>query len=78
MEEIKNELKDQHVIDVKNITIYKNNQIIKTNTYIITFNQQKIPANLKISYEIIKVKQYVPNPIDVKNMVTRQTIVKIL
>ena len=36
--ESKNELKKQNVIDVKRITIKKQNEIIETNTYILTFN----------------------------------------
>ena len=36
--EIENELKKQNVIDVKRITIKKQNEIIETNTYILTFN----------------------------------------
>ena len=45
--EIKNELKKQNVIDVKRITIKKQNEIIETNTYILTFNNPKLPFRNK-------------------------------
>ncbi len=41
--ESKNELKKQNVIDVKMITIKKQNEIIETNTYVLTFNNPKPP-----------------------------------
>ena len=40
--EIRNELKKQNVIDVKRITIKKQNEIIETNTYILAFNNHCI------------------------------------
>ena len=60
--EIKNELKKQSVIDVKRITIKKQNEIIETNTYILTFNNPKPPLEIKIGYTVVKVETYIPNP----------------
>ena len=60
--EIKNELKKQNVIDVKRITIKKQNEIIETNTYILTFNNPKPPLDIKIGYTVVKVQTYIPNP----------------
>ena len=60
--EIKNELKKQNVIDVKRITIKKQNEIIETNTYILTFNNPKPPLEIKIGYTVVKVETYIPNP----------------
>ena len=56
--EIKNELKKQNVIDVKRITIKKQNEIIETNTYILTFNNPKTPLEIKIGYTVVKVETY--------------------
>ena len=60
--EIKNELKKQNVIDVKRITIKKQNEIIETNTYVLTFNNPKPPLEMKIGYTVVKVEIYIPNP----------------
>ena len=60
--EIKNELKKQNVVDVKRITIKKQNEIIETNTYILTFNNPKPPLEIKIGYTVVKVETYIPNP----------------
>ena len=60
--EIKNELKKQNVIDVKRITIKKQNEIIETNTYVLTFNNPKPPLEMKIGYTVVKVETYIPNP----------------
>ena len=54
--EIKNELKKQNVIDAKRITIKKQNEIIETNTYILTFNDSKPPLEIKIGYTVVKVE----------------------
>ena len=60
--EIKNELKKQNVINVKRITIKKQNEIIETNTYILTFTNPKPPLEIKIGYTVVKVETYIPNP----------------
>ena len=59
-EQIKQNLKKQLVTDVKRIS-KKNNQIIDTNTYILTFNSPKPPI-LKIC-DITNVDIYIPNPL---------------
>ena len=38
------------------------NQTIKTNTYILTFNNPKPPPEIKIKYTLAKVEKCVPNP----------------
>ena len=42
IEEIEKELKKQGILEAKRITSWRNNQSIKTNTYIITFDKPKI------------------------------------
>ena len=44
-------------------TIKKNGETINTNTYIMTFNTHKIPKEIKIGYQKINVKPYIPNPL---------------
>ena len=60
--EINNELKKRNVINVKRITIKKQNEIIETNTYILSFNNPKTPLERKIGYTVVKVETYIPNP----------------
>ena len=48
---------------MKRFTIRKNNEIINTNTLLLTFNSVVTPKTLKIFYQIIKVELYVPNPL---------------
>ena len=63
LDEIKSNLKQQGVSDVRRISIKRNDQIINTNTYIFTFDTPTIPTELKIGYNIAKVEVYVPNPL---------------
>lgn len=63
IDEIKEELKDQGVIDIKRISIRREEHQIQTNTYIMTFDSPNIPQKIKIGYNSEKVNQYVPNPL---------------
>ena len=51
------------ITDVQRIIVKSNNEEIKTNTLILTFNTPKIPDSLKVCYLNTPVTQYVPNPI---------------
>lgn len=58
-EEIQEHLKAQHVAEVKRVTIKRNNEIIKTNTYIITFNLLTCPKTIEIAdWLIVRVEEY--------------------
>lgn len=46
IEELFEALEDQGVLDIKRITIKRNNEIIQTNTFIITFEIQELPRVL--------------------------------
>ena len=48
IEEIKKEIKKQGVTEVKRVTIKKEGKLIETNTYIMTFDQPKIPERIKV------------------------------
>ena len=53
----------QGVTHVKRFKIRKNNELVNTNTLLLTFNTVVTPKTLKIFYEIIPVDLYVPNPL---------------
>ena len=63
IEEIKQNLKKHLVTDIKRILIKINNEVVNTNTYILSFNSPKPPPKLKIGYIIVKVYIYIPNPL---------------
>ena len=62
-EEIASALGKQGVIDIRRISIRKGEERIQTNTYILTFNQPYTPNELKISYCLERVGQYIPVPL---------------
>ena len=67
-EEIIQELKEDGVIDAANITIKKNNKIIKTNTWILTFERSTPIQEIKIpNYMTLKVYPYIPKPMICRN-----------
>ena len=63
LDEIKEGLSSQGIIDVKRISIKRNNEIKTTNTYIITCDTPVIPSRIKVGYQIVTVDIYVPNPL---------------
>ena len=63
LEELRINLSNQGVTDVRRISIKRNDESILTNTYIMTFNKPKTPTELKIGYQVVKVDVYIPNPL---------------
>lgn len=63
LDEIKTNLKNQNVIDIKRISIKKNGETINTNTYILNFNIPKPPNEINVGYIKIKVETCIPNPL---------------
>ena len=63
LDEIKSNLQNQGVTDIKRISIKRNEETINTNTYIFTFNKSQLPKELKVGYNLIKVSPYIPNPL---------------
>ena len=63
-EEIKKELKKRGVIDVRWISIKKEDKMIGTNTYVMTFKSSKIPVKIKVGHTMQRVKQFVCNPFE--------------
>ena len=58
--EINKEMKKQGVTKIKRVTIKKEGKLIETNTYIMTFDQPKIPK-IKVGYTMERVEQFIPN-----------------
>ena len=42
---------------------YRNDQIIQTHTYILTFEKPSIPKEIRIGYTVERVEQYIPSPL---------------
>lgn len=61
--EIQMELMQQGVIHVKRITIRREEQIIKTGTYIMTFNKPHLPEKIHLGYQSVPVNTFIPNPL---------------
>lgn len=61
--EIASELKEQGVTHVKRITLKREDKIIKTGTYILTFNLHDHPGRIQIGYLSVPVDKYIPNPL---------------
>ncbi|VDI24362.1 Hypothetical predicted protein [Mytilus galloprovincialis] len=62
-EEICEEFSNQGVTDVVRFQIKKDDQVIKINTYLLTFKTPTPPSSLKLGCFGIKVDIYIPNPI---------------
>ena len=71
-ENIREYLKPQGFTHVKRFTIRRNHEIVNTNTLLLTFNSIVTPKTLKIFYQIIPVKLYVPNPLRCFNCQKKQ------
>ena len=63
LEELKSNLKTQGVTDVRRVSFKRNDEMIPTNTYIMTFDKPVVPSKLKIGYQVVNVDVYVPNPL---------------
>ena len=68
LEEIKKELKPQGITDVKRVSIKRDNKIIHTNMYIMTFELPVILPKIKIGYTMERVEQFIPNPLGAINV----------
>ncbi|GFX27881.1 uncharacterized protein TNCV_3083041 [Trichonephila clavipes] len=61
--EILDRFSDQGVIQVRRITIKKDNLVIPTKHLILTFNRPKLPTTIKAGYLNCKIRPYIPNPL---------------
>ena len=63
IEAIKREMRKQGVTEVKRASIKKEGKVIETNTYIMTFDQPKIPEKIKVGYTMERIEQFISNPL---------------
>ncbi|GFX31594.1 uncharacterized protein TNCV_688421 [Trichonephila clavipes] len=61
--EILDGFSDQGVIQVRRITIKKDNLVIPTKHLILTFNRPTLPTTIKAGYLNCKIRPYIPNPL---------------
>lgn len=62
IEEIKDELKSQNVVEVKRMTYFKNNEKKDSHNYLITFDNPSLPNEIKIGFYNVVVRQFISNP----------------
>jgi hypothetical protein len=63
VEEIKAELADQHVIEVRRIMSRKTGQLQPTQSLILTFSLPSLPASVKAAFYNLPVRPYIPSPL---------------
>ena len=56
-------LQKQGIKEYKRITIWRNNEIIHTHTYVLTFDKPEMPKEIRIGYMIERVEQFIPAPL---------------
>ncbi|XP_055528048.1 uncharacterized protein LOC129720586 [Wyeomyia smithii] len=66
-QEIVEEMKDIHVIDVKRIKRRKGDQYEDSGAFILTFNLGTLPGSIDAGFHRCKVRQYVPPPLRCMN-----------
>lgn len=65
--EITNELTDQNICEVKKIYKFENKQNVETGLIILTFSCSNLPSDIKIGYQKINVRPYIPLPTKCNN-----------
>lgn len=75
-EELKSELANQKVIEVKKIMKWENNKQNETGLAILTFDSTKLPEYMYIAYEKKIVKPYIPSPMHCKNCLKYGHLIK--
>ncbi|GFW67631.1 uncharacterized protein TNCV_3393021 [Trichonephila clavipes] len=62
-EEIKKNMVDQKVCDVRRITIRRDGQVLNSKHLILTFSTPELPQSVKAAYLHCPVRPYIPNPL---------------
>ena len=63
VELIKSELSSQNVVDVKRITVRRDEIIRNTASLILTFNTSNLPSTILAGYRVLRVRPYIPAPL---------------
>lgn len=66
-EEIQCELKSQNVTEVKKILKKDNDTLKETGLIVVTFATPVLPEEIKIGYQLVNVRPYIPQPFRCKN-----------
>ena len=61
--EIIDNLTDQGVTGVRNVSVRKNGVLKSTNTYVLTFNTPILPKKIKVAFLSVNIEVYIPNPL---------------
>ena len=62
-EEICEHLSSQGVTSVRRIKVRRNNELLPTNTFILTFDVPILPPSIKSGYLSIPIETFIPNPL---------------
>ena len=62
-EEILEGLKDEGVIKLDRISVFREGQRKPTGTFILTFQSQTLPKYIRVGYYRVAVSQFIPNPV---------------
>ena len=62
-EEILEGLKDEGVIKLDRITVFRDGNRKQTGTFILTFQSQTLPKYIRVGYYRVAVSQFTPNPV---------------
>ena len=62
-EEICQHLSSQDVTAIRRIKVRRNNELLPTNTFVLTFNVPTLPTSIKAGYLNIPVEPFIPNPL---------------
>ena len=62
-EEILDGLKDEGVIKLDRITVFRDGQRKATGIFILTFQSQALPKYIRVGYFRVAVSQFIPNPV---------------
>ena len=65
--DIQSELSNQKVCEVKKILKKVNNELIETGLIILKFNSIKLPEDIRIGYQKVRVRPYIPLPLKCNN-----------
>ena len=60
--EIKTELQEQGVVEVRRVTVKSDTEKVLISTLFLTFNTPDLPKEITLGYLKVKVALFVPNP----------------
>ncbi|XP_031332884.1 uncharacterized protein LOC116163173 [Photinus pyralis] len=63
LDEIRDNLSSQGVIDVRRIRTRRDGEFIDTANHVLTFNSPKLPRNIQAAFYPLQVRPYIPNPL---------------